>query len=58
MKLWLLIFLVPLCGCSTFNGGLAKVIHELARDTNTVVLEVTSPTFGTLKLHRNVPVKP
>jgi len=35
---------------------LPAIIEALAKDTNTVYLRVTSPTFGTLEFQRNMPV--
>lgn len=51
-----LVVILSLSGCSTFNNSMAKVIHELAQDTNTVRIRITSPTFGTFELDRNAPV--
>lgn len=55
-----LILLTPLLltGCvSPIGKQLPLVIRELAKDTNSISLRITSPTFGTLEFDRNMPAR-
>lgn len=59
MRRLLLILPIALCGCMTPSvKNLAPVIRELARDTNSISLRITSPAFGTLEFERNMPPQP